>query len=662
MCGIFGYASTQAPGTLPACSAVFEAIAYRGPDAQGLYLDAARSAASFPADLTADLPEDAAKYVFPASEGERRLGQQWPDGPAVLLAHLRLAIIDLQAASDQPMLRGALALSFNGEIYNYIELRDELVALGHRFRTNGDSEVILAAYQQWGRDCVHRLRGMFAFALHDRRAGTLWLVRDRFAIKPLYLALRPGVLAFSSQPHVLPLLLHERPELDERALYQLIAFWCNACDSSTYYRNVEMVLPGEDILVELATLKLDRRRYYDLRQLGPALDLLPATTDTVDYFRDVFDEALRIHLRADVPLGVGLSGGLDSSSVLGTIAAKHLPGGKEVEPQAAARNEILPRCLAFSSVFDGDGDVSEGSYVRAVLDYTGIEGRQVTPEFGPLLDQLPLLSRVHDGPLTGPSLLVQYSVMQLAKAAGVTVVINGQGGDEVLCGYLRFIVLHALGQLRQNPIVGIGITTQMLLQGDPQIPRVIAGALLRRGRSGKGDQRRKLLADYLAPGRFGEFQSSPHPAPYVTDMRRLREQELQVFPIPSLCQNEDRNSMFFSLESRVPLLDHVLVETGLRLPPALLFRRGLAKYVLRAAMRGRVPERVLWRRNKLGFPAPEQRWLGGLDHRAFLGRLTAPEKLREVFSAQVLEAPLWEQLEARQRWMLLAVDAWLGTL
>jgi asparagine synthase (glutamine-hydrolysing) len=663
MCGIFGLATLSAPEFAPAWRETAQAIAYRGPDAQAFYLAPGQAVQGdpFPEPHSAAPPSDTARLVLNGQQMPADLRSAWPAAPAVFLAHLRLAIIDLQPASDQPLLRGALALAFNGEIYNYIELRDELAALGYRFRTNGDSEVILAAYQQWGRDCVHRLRGMFAFALHDRSAGQLWLVRDRFAIKPLYVALRPGLLAFASQPHVLPLLLRETPQANDRALYNLLAYWCNAFDRDCFYSGVEMLLPGEDLLVDLATLRVERRRYYDLRQLGPGLDMLPATEDTIARFRDVFDEALRIHLRADVPLGVGLSGGLDSSSVLGTIAARHLAGGAELPADAAARGELLPRCLAFSSVFDGDGEVSEGEYVRAVLQHTGIEGRSVTPEFGPLLDRLPELSRVHDGPLTGPSLLVQHSVMGLAKASGVTVVINGQGGDELLCGYLRFIVLYALGQLKRNPLSGLRLTRDMLLHGDPQIRKVIVSALLRR-RSGKGDQRRKVLGELLQADRFGQFASAPHPVPYSTDLQRMREQELQVFPIPSLCQNEDRNSMHFSLESRVPLLDHVLVECGLRLPPALLFRKGLAKYVLRAAMRGRVPEKVLWRRNKLGFPAPEQRWLGRLDYRGFRARLTAEQGLCSVFSAKALEPQLWDELDPRQRWLLLAVDAWLGTL
>ena len=662
MCGIFGYAALQFPAVVPAYRAAFATLAHRGPDAQGLYLAPARAAqlATLDPRLPA-LPPDAATLVFDPQLPEEKLAQHWPPGPAALLGHLRLSIIDLQAANDQPLLRGPLALSFNGEIYNYIELRSELAALGYSFRTNGDTEVLMAAYQAWGRECIHRLRGMFAFALHDRAAGTLWLARDRFAIKPLYLALRPGVVAFASEAHALPLLLGEPPRANDRALFHLLAYWVNAFDRDCYFSGVETVLAGEDIVVDLATLQLDRRRFYDLRQLGPALDPLPATDDTVERFRDVFDESIRLHLRADVPLGVGLSGGLDSSSVLGTIAAKHLAGGRELAPDAAARGELLPRCLAFSSLFDNDTEANESEYIRAVLERTGVEGRSVTPEFGTLLDELPALSRVHDGPLTGPSLLVQHSVMGLAKASGVTVVINGQGGDEVLFGYLRFIVLYALGQLKRSPLAGIGTATQMLLYGDPQIPR-LAWARLLRQRSGKGDQRRKPLADMLDPERFARFDAEKHPAPYITNMQRLREQELQTFPIPSLCQNEDRNSMYFSLESRVPLLDHVLVETGLRLPPALLFRRGLAKYVLRAAMRGRVPDKVLWRRNKLGFPAPEQRWLGGMSHRDFRQRLTAETRLSAVFSARVLEPACWDQLAARERWLLLAVDAWLGTL
>ncbi|MDQ3023330.1 MAG: asparagine synthase C-terminal domain-containing protein, partial [bacterium] len=206
----------------------------------------------------------------------------------------------------------------------------------------------------------------------------------------------------------------------------------------------------------------------------------------------------------------------------------------------------------------------------------------------------------------------------------------------------------------------IATTTQMLLHGDPRIPGVLARALLRRSRGGAVPQH--TLTEMLRPDRFAPYINEPHPALYTTDVQRLRVRELQLFPIPALCQNEDRNSMFVSLESRVPLLDHVLVEFGLRLPPELLFRRGLAKYVLRAAMRGRMPEEVRWRRNKLGFPAPTQRWLGSMRHRDFCTRLTAPQRLAEVFQPAALEEPTWTAMGPRQRWLMLATDAWLGTL
>jgi asparagine synthase (glutamine-hydrolysing) len=269
MCGIFGYASMRPPVVIPAWRAVFDCIAYRGPDAQGLYLAKARARGD---ELQLSIPE---AVLCDPTQPEDSLRARWPEGPALLLGHLRLAIIDLQSASNQPMLRGSMALTFNGEIYNYIELRAELQALGHRFITKGDSEVILAAYEEWGRDCVHRLRGMFAFAIHDRGAGTLWLVRDRFAIKPLYLMQRQGLLAFASEAKALPLLLREPAVPNDRELYHLLVHRCYAFDHDSFYQDVEMVLPGEDIMVDLATLTLQRRRYYDLREVAPGLEVLP---------------------------------------------------------------------------------------------------------------------------------------------------------------------------------------------------------------------------------------------------------------------------------------------------------------------------------------------------------------------------------------------------
>ncbi|MDQ3023329.1 MAG: asparagine synthase (glutamine-hydrolyzing), partial [bacterium] len=453
MCGILGYVALARPARGPALRAALDEMNYRGPDARGAYLAPGRDRSVTRPHATDNASGRIADpLLFDPGLPENEVLASWPDGPAVLFGHLRLAIIDLHERSNQPMLRGALALVFNGEIYNYIELRSELAQLGHKFVTNGDSEVILAAYEQWGQDCVHRLRGMFAIALHDRAVGTLWLARDRFAIKPLYVALRPGVLAFASEAHALPVLLRETAQANSRALFHLLAHSCYAFDGESFYRGVEQLLPGEDMLVDLATLTGQRRRYYDLRQIVPALEMLPATNDTVESFRATFDNALRIHLRSDVPLGVGLSGGLDSSAILGTIASHCMQGGAEAG--ATPNTELLQRVVAFSSVFT-DADADEGRFIRAMLDYTGIPGRSVTPEFEPLLEKLPALCRAHDSPLSGLSLLVQHSVMQLAKSCGVTVVINGQGGDELLCGYLRSIMYFALGQLKRHPLQGI---------------------------------------------------------------------------------------------------------------------------------------------------------------------------------------------------------------
>lgn len=629
MCGILGFAGTIPNNTELNWSVALATIRHRGPDSTG--------------SCVAKIGEPC-KLFFDAPQ----LDATFSGGPAIAFGHQRLSIIDLSQASNQPMFRDGLALVYNGEIYNYIELRQELKALGHSFHSEGDTEVLLAAYQQWGRECVHKLRGMFAFALYNANSHSLWLARDRFAIKPLFVTIGLGFLAFASEAKALIELLGQTPVSNDLALYHLIANRTYGFGRQSFYSGIDQLLAGEDWLVDLDRLQIDKRKYYSLPHLASNLVQLPDGDATCDYYREVFDEAIKIHLRADVPVGICFSGGLDSSSLLGTVTRNHLD-------DLHANNGKLN---TFTAVFD-DRDANEQKYATAMLKYVGISGHTTSPAFPELAAKLAEINYLHDGPISTASILVQYSVMELAKSHGVKVLLDGQGGDEALGGYPISILLYIASLFKRNPLKAISTMLGVLAYGDPSVKPLLWSYFRRGGkRSGQG-----LLSAALNPDRFASFSSLPHPVQHTTNPQVMRYQQLQVFPIPGLCKNEDRNSMAFSLESRVPLLDHVLVETALRLSPEMLFKHGLAKYILRRSMKGRAPKELLWRRTKLGFAAPEQRWIGKMSFKDFHSSLISEKRLASVFAANpsLISESTWPQLSLRERFLLLSIDAWLGT-
>ena len=599
-----------------------------------------------------------------------------PDGHGVFMAgpiglgHTRLSILDPTPAGAQPMLRERSALVHNGEVYNYLELADELREAGERIESATDTEMILAAYRRWGIDAVRRFNGMFAFALWDADRERLVLARDRIGVKPLYIRRASRALAFASEPRAL---LSGRPidELDAWVLEPHLGvvrdFLVRGSmdhTSQTFFDGIVAVPPGHVLVVDRDTQSL--QRYWGPPPLADddrsSVYGVTGSRDAglVDEFSALFDSSVRLRLRADVPIGSCLSGGLDSSSIVSTVS-RLIAGG------ASSRDhEQVPR-LAFHARFPADG-IDESGYAKIVAASSNVRLIHRTPKGHPLLASVLPVLEAQGEPYGGVSINAQYAVMSAAHDEGLKVLLDGQGADELLGGYPHFLGTRTVGLLGSGDLNGAlreirGQVARRVLSPSEAILAALRAAA-------PGD-----TAEHLRAASRGRLGISPGPAlrgiprsqtlpvPDGTLLARRLWGATVSDGLPALLRYEDRNSMAFGIEARVPFLDVRLVELAVRLPDRLRIDRGETKAILRRAMKGRIPEAVRDRRDKLGFVAPQRSWLtaargevagvlrgGQIIDRGWVEGTEVERLLAEGFSSR---------RGSEQLWRLLVTEAWL---
>jgi len=584
--------------------------------------------------------------------------------PGVGLAHRRLSIIDL-SSGQQPLFNedGSVVVVYNGEIYNFTELAHELSALGHRFRTHCDTEVIVHAWEEWGESCVSRFRGMFAFALWDRGREQLFLARDRLGIKPLYYTLLPGgELVFASELKAIKQHPALDRTLDEQAVEQYFALGYIP-EPYSIYRNTWKLKPGHTLLLRRGEHALIQRQYWDVPFALSAGE--PSLREAGEELIERLREAVEIRLIAEVPLGAFLSGGVDSSSVVAMMA------------------EVSQAPVNTCSIAFGEAEYNEADYAAAVARKFGCRHSvgEVDPDDHSLLDRLPGL---YDEPFADSSAMPTFRVCELARR-DVTVVLSGDGGDENLAGYRRYgqhlddlaIKARLPGVLRRL-LAGIG----GVYPDAPWLPRALQRrqGLLSMGQDAvdgfceinavmKRDLRHTLYADdfirrlqgYDAAQVFREHAAA---APTDDPLSLAQYLDLKTYLPGDILTKVDRASMANSIEVRVPLLDHQLVEWISSLPTTLKRHQGEGKYLLKKAMEPWLPHDILYRPKK-GFAVPLASWFRGPLRERLRGALSS-EALRaaDVFDSRQLER-LFDQHDKGQRdwstplWAILMFEAFL---
>lgn len=592
-----------------------------------------------------------------------------PDGdgfyfePGIGLAHRRLSIIDL-AGGKQPLCNedGRVWITFNGEIYNFQELRKELETSGHRFSTDSDTEVIVHAYEEFGDSCVEHLRGMFAFAIWDGRRQRLFLARDRVGIKPLYYYSDEGQLIFASELKAICANSTVAQEIDLAALREYLLYGYIPCDKVIFQR-AQKLLPGHFLVVERnpQSGKLSQKveQYWDL-QFCPEHSL--SEQDWIEGFRQLLYETVKLHLVSDVPLGAFLSGGLDSSCVV------------------AVMSSLMNAPVKTFSVGFAEEDFSELPYARLVANLYETEHHEllVRPD---AIELLPTLARQFDEPFGDSSAIPTYLVSKLARKH-VTVSLSGDGGDELFGGYRRYAhTMATLGLQNKLRFLPASLRMTMFSTLTNRLPSHIRGAgLLRRMGMSTFDtymdiaycQSQTWLSALLhadinavlnSNGQSDLFRTFFRGVKTNDDLTRMQYLDTKTYLPEDILTKVDRTSMLTSLEARVPLLDHKILEFVARIPANLKFRQGQGKYIFKRFLQGLLPPELLTR-HKMGFGVPLVHWFkSDLEGYARDILLSQRSKERGYFNPSFIEGMLVEhkkgQLDRSQDiWRLLVFEHW----
>lgn len=600
MCGIAGYIDRQGRAVSPSViEAMTDVIAHRGPDGSGHFF-----------------------------------------GHGFALGHRRLAILDLSEDGHQPMLapKSSCVIIFNGEIYNYLELRLELAAAGYAFRTKTDTEVILAAYDAWGEACVQRLNGMWAFAIYDPSRQRLFCSRDRFGVKPFYYLDDPERFAFASEiRQLLPL---GRVEAETGVVLDFLLTSFSDHTEETFYRGVRKLPAGHNLVYDLRSQLFHIERFYRIGRHGEWREKDPQAA-AGDYI-SLLDDAVKLRLRSDVPVGTCLSGGLDSSTVATLAAARYTPLAGQPFIGITAIGES-PR-------------TDESAYARLVAEAGGMTWVPLRPTYEDFVHTLPAVVQAQEEPYAGPSINMQWFVMRTAREHGVTVLLDGQGGDETLLGYEKYYASH--------------IATVWREEGPWRAAQAVLAARRNNAKMGFVNTAKFLVGGLSAPARYCFYRyrhrylkAAPGLPPQLSDYARacldefaLQELEIGRTNLPILLRYEDKNSMAHSIETRLPFLDYRALEAALSIPAEFKIKDGWTKWVLRRGMDGRMPDAVTWRKTKLGFEAPEDVWLprhlpvmwDKVLGSPLLARLCHRERLAAMFGS----------LDLRSRWRLYSTALW----
>jgi len=586
MCGIAGLVSCDQPLDARLIKQMTDIVNYRGPDDEGF-------ACWGEVHNTGYLPKEKTVVFEPSrrSEGVPTLG--------IAFGHRRLAIVDLSPAGRQPMASHdrRFWIIFNGEIYNYKELREELAAQGHQFTSSSDTEVILASYKQWGEGCLQRFNGMWALAIYDTETFTLFCSRDRFGVKPFYFAVDGDRLGFASEVKQLRAAGFGTGRAHRMNVARFLLHGNVNATRETLFEGIRQLLPGEAIHWHIpeGPKALQVFRYYS-PECNPQMKADGHLAWYRESFYHLLTDSVTLRLRSDVPVGTCLSGGLDSSSIV--ITANRLLN----------TNGNGHRQKTFTSCFT-EAEFDEWNFASRVVSATGVQAHRVFPQMDELWNELPNLVWHQDEPFGSTSIYAQWNVMRLAQHSGVKVLLDGQGADEVMAGYHSFVLdfLTSLARSRQ-----IGQTIRNIRE--IRKTGILNAALHSRNSStlrfGLKAMRRSLGIRSLGTAALTPILKSEYQVPNqytATSFQQVLHQDM-FGPLQALLRYEDRNSMAFSIEARTPFLDYRIVELFLQMPGVYKLRDGWTKPFLREAMQGAMPEDVRLRVDKKGFVTPEAAW------------------------------------------------------
>lgn len=609
MCGIAGFIDPKLnkDESLKLISSMLKTIAHRGPDYSG----------------------------------------QWME-PSITLGHNRLSILDLSPASHQPFLFEDLVLTYNGEIYNYLELKEELKEKGIVFNTTSDTEVITAAYKVWGKDCVKHFVGMWAFAIWDKSKKTLFCSRDRFGIKPFYYIHKGNKFYFGSEYKPLKKAPLFENELNNDQIYRGLQLGWVTYKDETYYQTIKSLPPAHNLIYKDGETK--SYQYWDL---NPCNQEDPGDLETVsDKFRELFLESLNIHMRSDVPVGGCLSGGLDSSAIASAIGKKYTKTDFNT----------------YTIYYTGENAVDERPFAEEVTKkYNSLKPRFYSPSENEIKENLEKMIGFFDVPPAGSSPLSQFFVMQLASKDGMKVLLDGQGADEYLAGYNHSFYRYGADLMKEGRFGKLYRELGYLKQYQGYSGKKLTDIFLKSFLTLLSNEDSLYNFEYR-----NYFPFLPGENKKVINLKSFSEgSKLNHFlyhltfnsSLPTLLHNEDRNSMAYSIESRVPFLDHRILEFVFSLANKYKYDKGWTKTILRKGLNEFVPEKITKRTDKKGFVTPgEVKWLRGpLKNYVEEINLSNLPMLREEKARKIIrDYKRGDNTNAKMVWRLAMLNKWVN--
>jgi len=599
MCGIAGIYSKHSKTNPRYIQMMTDALKHRGPDDEGFLAVNTRDSIIY--ELTGE--DSVISYD--------RI-ENFEENTDLILGHRRLSIIDLSPSGHQPMFNKekTIAVIYNGEIYNYLELKEELKKLGHTFVTNSDTEVLVEAYSEWGENCLEKFNGMWAFVIYDKRKNILFGARDRFGVKPFYYFHNKDYFVFASEIKAFTKLPFIELKINDEAVFDYLTLGLIESEEEGFLKGIYELKPSHTFVFNLSNSEFSKKKYYSLKYTDKweQYEHVKSREYIWDVQQKIFS-AINLRLRSDVTVGSCLSGGLDSSAIVCVINESL---NKNPIRQIGDKQKV------FTASYDVK-HIDESKWAKLVVNKTKTHWHQTFPKPDELIDDLEELVYYQDIPFGSTSIYAQYRVMKLAKENGVTVLLDGQGGDELFTGYIYLYnsffqeilkhfsastLLTELKYLKNSPTHFTEILSALLKSKTKKLlPSVLLAKIINK-RAFENKYINKDLIDKYNQ-RFLEIKKSDP----INLNHALHRQFIQS-GLRNLLRYEDRNSMRFSIESRTPFADDInLIDCVFKIPSVYKIHRGWSKYLLRESMKGIVPNEIIYRTDKIGFTTPEFSWL-----------------------------------------------------
>ncbi|NKQ41716.1 MAG: asparagine synthase (glutamine-hydrolyzing) [Sulfurovum sp.] len=550
--------------------------------------------------------------------------------------HRRLSILDLSSDGHQPMhyLDERYTITYNGEVYNYLEIRDELKKDGYTFHSDTDTEVVLASYDKWGEECVNRFNGMWAFAIYDKEKDTIFCSRDRFGIKPFYYTEIDGRFIFGSEIKQL-LEFYSQKFVNKNVLMDYLIIGYEDHTNETFFENIFKLEQSHNLTYCLRSNTFKINKYYSIKKRN----LNKNEKDSIDKYRKSLFSAIELRLRSDVKVGTCLSGGLDSSSIASVAS-------KEYQNKSASQFTAI-----HAKSFQQNND--ESKYAQEVSDYCDLDLSIIEPITDEFLENIDEVVYTQEEPFGDSSVFMQYFVMKKAREIGCIVMLDGQGGDETLLGYERYYPAYLKSLSFLERISGIFSSTKNSKLSLVQLLQYyvyFTNAKIRLSRLLK--QNSFVKTEYMSMINQKLLDQS---ARSFMDTFELQKLEIFKTQMPHLLRYEDKNSMRNSVETRLPFIDYNVLETAINTHENLKIKDGWTKYILRKSVDNILPSSIVWRRNKLGFEAPTKSWMYSIegqiekmiDNSKIINTVTDNidfNKLNEIQKWKLFNIAKWEQI------------------